>query len=167
MNNEKGRISIRLFIDSIVIWSKACSNGILFILMIGLAVVLGANIVMRFIFNHPISWSNTVSRYAYVYIVLLGTAVSYIEGQHAQIDFVYDALPRKFKIIFDLLHILAMMIISIVLLFIGIKHSVSMWHVHAPTIPWLSVGIVYLSVPISAVIIIIFLIQKLLSVKKD
>ena len=166
MGDDEGKRGlVKSVIDSIVKKVTTASNAFLFVLMVGMALVLGANITMRFLLNQPISWSNTISRYAYIYIVLLGTAVSYIEGQHAQIDFVYDAIPRRFKIVFDVLHIAVMMFLSIFLIILGTKHTLGIWHVHAPVIPWLSVGIVYLSVPICAVVILVFLIQKLFGVK--
>jgi len=166
MGDDEGKRGlVKSVTDSIVKKVTTASNAFLFVLMVGMALVLGANITMRFLLNQPISWSNTISRYAYIYIVLLGTAVSYIEGQHAQIDFVYDAIPRRFKIVFDVLHISVMMFLSIFLIILGTKHTLGIWHVHAPVIPWLSVGIVYLSVPICAVVILVFLIQKLFGVK--
>ena len=166
MGDDEGKKGlVKSVTDSIVKKVTTASNAFLFVLMVGMALVLGANITMRFLLNQPISWSNTISRYAYIYIVLLGTAVSYIEGQHAQIDFVYDAIPRRFKIVFDVLHIAVMMFLSIFLIILGTKHTLGIWHVHAPVIPWLSVGIVYLSVPICAVVILVFLIQKLFGVK--
>jgi len=164
-DDEEKKGMIKAILDSTVEKIKTGSNAFLLTLMIGMALVLGANIILRFFFNYPLFWSNTISRYAYIHIVLLGTAISYMEGQHAQINFVYDALPRGFKIVFDVLHILVMMSLSIVLVIIGIKKSVSMWNVHAPVIPWLSVGIVYLAVPICAAVMAVFLIQKLSEIK--
>ena len=137
----------------------------LFILMVGLALILGATIALRYLFNYPLPWSNTISRYAYIYIVLLGTAVSYMEGQHATIDFVYNAASKRIKVVFDVLHYAVMMFLSIVLIVIGMNHSISMWQVSPPILPWLPLGVVYLSVPICAAVMLVFLIKKMLEIK--
>jgi len=165
MGDEKKKGLFKAAFDSTVDKIKNVNNLVLFILMVGMALVLGANITMRYLFNHPLPWSNTISRYAYIYIVLLGTAVSYMEGSHAKIEFIYDAVPKRFKIVFDFFHYIVMMFLSLVLIIVGIKHTITMWYVSPPVIPWLSVGVVYLSVPICAIAIFVFLIQKMLEIK--
>ncbi|MDA3791572.1 MAG: TRAP transporter small permease subunit [Desulfobacula sp.] len=141
---------------------KSASNFFLFVLMVGLILILGVNIVLRYLFDNPIAWSNTASRYAYIFIVLVGSGVSYIEGGHAQIDFIYDRAHTRLKFIFDLFHCIIMIGVSLVLIVMGLKHSISMWPVHTPIIPWFSVGIVYLSIPLCALLILLCLIKKAL-----
>ncbi len=137
-------------------------NAALFIFLVAMGLILGANIVLRYLFESPISWSNVITRYAYIYIVLLGTAISYIEGGHAQIDFVYNGVSKRTQALFDLLHYLAMMFLCIILIFFGIKHVITMWPVHSPVVNFLSMGVVYGSVPISAAVMVVFLIKKIL-----
>jgi TRAP-type C4-dicarboxylate transport system permease small subunit len=162
MADGQERIS---FVKTIVDYLKKASDVSLFIIMTGMGLVLGANIALRYLFNQPLNWSNTISRYAYIYIVLLGTAVSYIEGQHASIDFVYDAAPKRLKIWFNFCHYLVMMFLCAVLIIVGTQHSIAMWHVSAPILPWLPVGIVYLSVPVCASVMLVFLIQKMFELR--
>jgi len=142
------------------------SKIIAFTLLTGMGLVLGLNIAMRFLFHHPISWSNEISRYAYIYIVLFGTAISYREGTHAKIDFVRNSVSKKMQNVFDIIHYLVMIFISIILIVFGTKHVITMWPVHAPVLTFLSVGIIYLSVPVSAAAILIFTICYMLDLKK-
>jgi TRAP-type C4-dicarboxylate transport system permease small subunit len=137
-------------------------NVVLAVLLLGMGVILGANIALRFLFEYPISWSNVITRYAYIYIVLLGTAVSYIEGGHAQIDFVYNLTFKRGRIFFDLLHYLCMLFLCVFLIVFGVKHVITMWPVHSPVLKFLSIGVVYLSVPISAAVMMIYLLKKVI-----
>ncbi len=155
----------KAMLDAVVQYLTTGINGILFIIMVGMALVLGANISMRFLFDNPISWSNAITRYAYIYIVLLGTAISYIEGSHAQIDAVYNLASPRLKAVFDLCHFLVMMFLCGVLIIYGTRHAITMWGVHSPVVKAMSIGVVYLSVPISAAVIFIFLIKKLFEIK--
>ena len=137
-------------------------NGLLFVIMVAMALVLGANIALRFLFNSPITWSNVVTRYAYIYIVLLGTAISYIEGSHAQIDVIHQMAPPWLKAVFDLCHFVIMMFLCGVLIYFGTIHTINMWAVHSPVVTWLPIGLVYLSVPVSAVVMLLFLVKCIL-----
>jgi len=160
-NNEKKEI-VTAIVSTSIDKLKIASNFFLFVLMVGLIFILGVNIVLRYFFDNPIAWSNTASRYSYIFIVLVGSGVSYIEGGHAQIEFVYDRAPKRLKFIFDLFHCVIMISVSLILIVMGLKHSILMWAVHPPIIPWFSVGIVYLSIPFCALLILLFLIKKIL-----
>ncbi len=160
--NQKPAVSL---LDMLVKKISAGINAALFVILLAMGLILGANIVLRYFFESPISWSNVITRYAYIYIVLLGTAISYIEGGHAQIDFVYNSVSRGKKMVFDLLHYLVMLFLCIVLIFFGIKHVITMWPVHSPVVKSLSMGVVYLSVPISAAVMTVFLVKKILELK--
>ncbi|WP_419175836.1 TRAP transporter small permease [Desulfosediminicola sp.] len=135
------------------------------VLLVGMGLVLGASIILRFFFDQPVAWSNTITRYAYIHIVLLGAAVSYMEGSHAQIDVIYQRVPRKMQLGFDLVHNGVMLFLCSVLTVMGAKHVVNMWQVHSPIITGFPVGVVYLAVPLCAVVMVIFIFQRLVDLK--
>ena len=162
MTGEPDKNVFQSALDILLRPITACVNHALLIIMGAMALVLGANITLRYLFESPIPWSNAISRYAYIYIVLLGTAISYIEGSHAQIDFVYQAASKRTRAVFDLLHHLFMMVLCIIMLVFGTRHVITMWPAHSPVLTTVSMGAVYLSVPISAGVIAIFLLRHIL-----
>ena len=149
-----------LFLEKI----KAISNIFLIALLIGLTLLLGASISMRYFLGQPISWSNSVARYAYIYIVLIGSAISYMIDGHAIIESFYNVLPRGFKVVCDLAHYLIVMGLSVLLVIKGFKYTIKMWAVHSPVLTFFPIGIVYLSVPISFMIIFLYLLRKTIGV---
>lgn len=165
MTREENKPFFKTALDAIMEKITTVINVALFFILSAMGLILGLNITMRFLFDNPISWSNAVTRYAYIYIVLLGTAISYVEGSHAQIDFIHAAAPKKIQGVFDMIHYLSMMFLCGILIIFGIKHVITMWPVHSPVVKGLSIGIVYLSVPVSAAVILFFLIIKMLDIK--
>jgi TRAP-type C4-dicarboxylate transport system permease small subunit len=115
---------------------------------------------MRYFLGQPISWSNAIARYVYIYIVLIGSAISYMQEGHATIESFYSMVPRGFKVVFDLAHYLIVMGLSAILIFKGVNYTIKMWGVHSPVLPFFSMGIVYLAVPICFVIIFLYLLRK-------
>ena len=164
MASGEKKKGVKAVLDAILNKLTAITNGFLFAIMVAMGVILAANITLRYLFEAPISWANVITRYAYIYIVLLGTAISYIEGSHAQIEFIYDRASKRTRAIFDLFHYMAMMFLCSILIIFGIKHVITMWHVHSPVLTSLSIGYLYLSVPISAALILFFII---ISSKKE
>ena len=146
--------------DLIIEKIKTISNTFMTILMICLTLLLGASIAMRYFLGQPISWSNAVARYVYIYIVLIGSAISYMLDGHATIESFYSIMPRGVRMVFDLAHYLIVMGLSLLLVVKGAKYAIGMWGVHSPVLSFFSMGIVYLAVPICFVIIFLYLLRK-------
>jgi TRAP-type C4-dicarboxylate transport system permease small subunit len=146
--------------DRILEKIETISNGFMVILLIGLTLLLGASIAMRYFMGQPISWANAVARYVYIYIVLVGSAISYMLAGHASIESAYNIMPRGVKMVFDLAHYLIVMGLSVILVVIGTKYAIRMWGVHSPVLSFFSMGIVYLSVPICFLIIFLYLLRR-------
>ena len=151
--------------EKIVRVTKFITSTYMSVLLIGMGLILAASIILRFFFDQPVAWSNTVTRYAYIHIVLLGAAVSYIEGSHAQIGVFYERASDRLKLVFDLVHYSAMLFLCLVLTVMGGKHVVTMWHVNSPILVHFPIGVVYLAVPLCAVIMMIFIFQQLIRLK--
>lgn len=160
MDSNPNKRSVGAILDLILEKIMKASNVVLIIMMIGLTLLLGASIAMRYFLGQPISWSNAVGRYIYIYIVLLGTAISYMLNGHATIESFYDLMPGKLKVLFDLGHYLIIMALSLVLVVKGVKYTANMWGVHSPVLSFFSMGIVYSAVPLSFAIIFLFLLRK-------
>ena len=62
--------------------------------------------------------------------------------------------------LFDWAHCLIVMGLSVILVVKGFRYAISMWGVHSPVMPFFSIGIVYLSVPISFLIIFLYMLRK-------
>ena len=142
--------------------SKTCGITLL-ILMCGLILLLGVNIFLRYVFDSPIAWSNTISRYIYIIIALVGSAIAYTQQGHARIDVLYDRVGPKTKKAFDFTHYVIMMILCVIFIFAGSQHAMTMWPVHPPIIPWLPIGSIYLAIPIFSFLIFLYLLKKMIS----
>jgi len=146
--------------DRLLSWIQYVSNVFLVGVLIGLTLLIGVSIAMRYFLGQPIPWANAVSRYAYIYIVLIGSAISYMLDGHAVIESFFQAMPRRIKFVCDLAHYLIVMALSVLLVVKGLKYTVEMWSVHSPVLTFFPMGIVYLSVPLSFFIIFLFLLRK-------
>jgi len=141
--------------------SSVCGITLL-VLMCGLILLLGVNIFLRYSFDSPIAWSNTLSRYIYIIIALVGSAIAYTQNSHARIDVLYQRVGPTTKKIFDALHYVIMMVLCVIFMVVGGQHTATMWPVHPPIIPWLPIGSIYLAIPIFSFLIFLYLLTKLM-----
>jgi len=89
---------------------KICTFGLL-----GATFLMFINVVMRYIFNYGVPWSEEVVRYTTLWVTFVGISVCVRKGQHVSIDIVYIILSNK-KIKFALLFIIN--VISIIFCFL-------------------------------------------------
>ncbi len=143
--------------------SSVCGVTLL-VLMCSLILLLGVNIFLRYCFDSPIAWSNTISRYIYIVIALIGSAIAYTQQSHARIDILYNRVGPKTKKVFDFFHCIIMMTLCVIFIVVGSQHAVTMWPVHPPIIPWLPIGSIYLSIPIFSFLIFLYLLTKMISI---
>ena len=88
-------------------------------------VVVFAQVIWRFVFNDPFTWSEELARYLQVWIVLLAASVCIHEGSHLAVDYLVHHLSPRYQRILSLVVALLMMIFVIVLVVAGVKMMVT------------------------------------------
>ena len=67
---------------------------ILFLMMFG---ITNLNVIMRYFFNKPITFSVEMGRYCFVSIIFLGAIFTTKEDRHIQVDFFSGMFTEKFR----------------------------------------------------------------------
>jgi TRAP-type C4-dicarboxylate transport system permease small subunit len=69
--------------------------GGLFIIAMTLFVLL--QIVMRFVFNSPLTWTEELARYLFIYVAFFGGAILMFRREHLFVEVVFNLLSVKVK----------------------------------------------------------------------
>lgn len=93
----------------------------LMILLGVITVVMTLQVVMRFVFQSPLTWSQEVTLFLLVYLCYFSADVVFYKNSHIQVDFFVDKMSIKWK---KITNIFVNVIICVVLLFI-FRYSVS------------------------------------------
>lgn len=101
-------------IDTILNWA-------LTIILTVMLVVVSAQVWYRFVLNDPLTWSEEVARYLFVWISFLGSAVGVRYNVHLGIDLIDKILSPKARKIMTVLVNLLMQIFLVVVIFWGIR----------------------------------------------
>jgi TRAP-type C4-dicarboxylate transport system permease small subunit len=118
-------------------------------------------IVFRIILRLPSSWSVEFARYLFVLIVFVGAAALMKDEGHIQIGVMTDRLPETGKKVFRI--IARLMIIPFVLIMTwgAYLNMVSTWQAVLPTIDWIRIGYIYLSICLCGMIMLFYLVSNL------
>jgi len=124
-------------------------NWALTIILTIMLVVVSAQIWYRFVLNDPLTWSEEVARYLFVWISFLGSAVGVRYNVHLGIDLIDKILsPKGRKIMTVLVNLLMQIFLGVVIIWgIRILHVVQFQKSASLGIP---MTYPYLAVPVGA-----------------
>ncbi len=116
-----------------------------------IVVVVLSQVIWRFIFNAPFSWSEELARHLQVWLILLTSSVCIQKGRHLSVDYVTHALP------FQVGKVLKLIILALCMLFLWtvIIFSIQMIAITINEItPAIRIPVffVYLSLPVTGLL---------------
>jgi TRAP-type C4-dicarboxylate transport system permease small subunit len=123
-------------------------NILVIALLALLLIIVTTQILARYIFNHPLSWSEELARYIFIWIVFLGVAIAFRNNRHLRMELLSLIIPNVFR---RIIAILVFWITNafLVLLLIESKFIISItFSQSSPTLN-LPMGFIYLSFVVS------------------
>lgn len=72
-------------------------TGVILLLFAGMLVAAVAQVVSRYIFNSPLTWSEELSRYLFIWLSFLGAWVAWNRREHLGIDVLPELVPPHWR----------------------------------------------------------------------
>ena len=136
------------------------------VFMATIVAVTAFQVTNRFLIHYPFTWTEEIARFLAVWVVLLGAARCVRERSHIEIDLLFNILPARVQWLLSLtIHALFLL-----LCFILIQQTMSILPIVArQTSPaaMLPMSYVYLATPVSAAIMVFYLLDSLIGVLRD
>jgi TRAP-type C4-dicarboxylate transport system permease small subunit len=122
-------------------------NRLLVIVLLGaMAVMVFANVALRFLTDHSILWVEEASRYAMVWLTFIGAGPVLRYGGHIGID-VLEQAARRFAPAIRATIFALLAVFFCVMIVVGIRYAMLTWAQTTPVLGW-PIGLVYLAMPI-------------------
>lgn len=119
-------------------------------LLLGVMVlVIGAEVIARYVFNSSFSWSEELGRIIFIWTIFLGTSLGIKRRVHMGINLLVDHVPPKLK---QGLIITSFILSAVFFAIVAVKGFVVTTEMASQTTPALnvSVGWMYGAIPVSA-----------------
>ena len=124
-------------------------------ILAAMAVMVFANVALRFLTDHSIVWVEEVSRYLMIWLTFLGAGLVLRYGGHIGIDTLQQALPRAAPAVRSVIFVL-LAIFSGVMVVVGVRYAMLTWAQTTPVMQ-IPVGAVYLAMPVGFALLLIHL----------
>lgn len=137
-------------------------ENILILLLIILTITVFLQVICRYVFKIPFLWGQEVAIFCFSWIVILSAANATINKEHFIIEYFLDKINPTGRKIVNLINYTLMLIYSILMLVKGLEYAI-MGLKRASIYFEIPQFWTYISLPISGLIMIVFLIPFILN----
>jgi len=142
-------------------WLKRVLSVICVVLFATLVLLVTWQVFTRLVLGDPSIWTEELARYTFVWVSLIGIAIAVGEKADVVMEFVVERLPRALQRVADVLaYGTTLAFVLYVMVFGGIEQTTQGWTQRNPVLP-LTQGQLYLAIPISGVLLTLFLLLHL------
>lgn len=132
-----------------------------------LTLIIFVQVVCRYVFHYSLSWSEEIARYLEVWIVFLSGAYALGHGQHVAMDLIISRAPPKASNIMLKFHSCLFIFFSLFMLYSSIRFMIAEQEQTMASLVFLPKNLVYLSLPVSALCMLIYSFLLLVGPKKE
>lgn len=135
---------------------------VLAVLVAVMSLLMLAQVISRYVFGKPFSFTEEAARLVFVWAVFLGAVEAFRRGAHVGIDLLFKLFPEKLQRWVSRFNAVVVAGVLILLIVSGIRVVKATSHVDLITIP-LPASAVYFAVPFSALVMLLFILWTLAS----
>ena len=132
------------------------------LILAGMVVILAWQVISRYAFNTPSTFSEELLRYGMIWTSFLGAAYACSRGTHMAIDLVRDMAKGPFARFLDLLVPISFIAFSVLVLIIGGMRAVSIASGQYSAVLLIPMVWVYAAMPVGGAFMLIFSILNLI-----
>jgi len=126
----------------------------------GFTLLIFTSVLTRYVFNHPIMFSQEVSKLLFIWSAFLSATIAFRKHLHIRFEFLNSVLGEKGKIITDLILYVTCLVFFSVVFFYSIQWTRIIWGTYLPVLE-LSQGWLYVSVIVSSAIFFVHSLELL------
>ncbi len=147
-------------------WREKIDNfeeNVLILLLFVSLVIVFLQVVMRYVFQNSLSWSEELARYLFIWLTWLSTGYAVRQKRHLRIEMVGDLLSERGKIMLDIVAMTLWCAFTIFLVVKGGGIAAAIWRRGQVTAALeMPVALTYAAVPVGAAIMAIRLVEEIL-----
>ena len=114
-----------------------------------MAVLVVAQVVLRYVFNDPLTWSEEMARIVFIYLAFIGIGAAYGRRKHMAIDAVVILLPQGIKraVEYTVVGIASAFLLAVIMLTLRSMLELHRMDVTTPALEY-PMAFVYLIIPL-------------------
>jgi TRAP-type C4-dicarboxylate transport system permease small subunit len=146
------RLMQRLYLVCIVLSGLA---------MVAITLMIPSGVFMRYVMNNPLQWPEPASVIMMVFFSFVGGAAVYRANQQIAVEALMRAVGPRSRLAMQWGVHACMLLVAGFMLGYGAHLCQVTWGNTIAEFPWLSVGIVYMPIPLGGLLTLLFIVEKI------
>src|SRR5262245_18990844 len=152
MRDHYRRAMQRLYLACIVLSGLA---------MVAITLMIPSGVFMRYVMNNPLQWPEPASVIMMVLFSFVGGAAAYRANAQIAVEALIKAVPEQLHTVMTWGVHACMLLTAAFMLGYGVHLCQLVWGNSMAEFPGLSVGIVYMPIPIGGLLTLLFIVEKI------
>lgn len=123
-------------------------------LMLVMAVLVFANVVLRYVAGVSLPWVEEITRYMMIWVAWLAVGLAMREGAHIAIDNLQNALPARPARLLRIFVLVTTVGFFAAVAWLGLQYSLFAWRQESAVLR-LSLGAIYLAIPVGSLLMLV------------
>lgn len=124
-----------------------------------IVVVTLIQVFMRYVMSAPLKWAEELSRYIFVWSIMVSIGIGIVEEEHIRLNMVTTRFSKKVQLVFFILGQVIVGAFDMVLIIYGGRLAIQNLSVKSPAMQ-IPIGVAYAGIPVGAVIVLFFLVMS-------
>ena len=133
-------------------------GGVLALILGAMTVLVFASVVLRYVLNSPVTWSEELASLLFAWITFVGAFVGFRSRSHIAIDTLVVFLPRTARRAIGRMADVVVLCVLGLFVWQGVRLCVTTWGLEFPAME-ISRGYLYLSLPLGASLMIVAVVE--------
>ncbi len=139
---------------------EALLNALCQLLLAVIIAVISYSVVMRYLLSRPPAWAEELSRFVFIWVVMLGAIVVTREGSHIEFTILLERLPAHAGVLVRTVNRLLMLGFCAVLFWQGVRIYPIVSEAASPTFA-ISMGWIYVAIPVGGALMAVYIVETL------
>ncbi len=133
-------------------------GGILALILGAMTILVFGSVVLRYVLNSPVTWSDELASLLFAWITFVGAFVGFRSRSHIALDTLVVFLPREVRR--AIARVVDGVVLAVLGLFVwqGVRLCKTTWSLEFPAME-ISRGYLYLSLPVGAALMIVAVLE--------
>ena len=123
--------------------------------------IVMTHITGRYIFNYPLYFAEEAARFLFVYLVMIAMSAVLRSDSHIRAEYFINFLPSKAREFLEIILDLLALCFVVIIIYTGFQIVAHTFNALSPALS-ISIGLIYLAAPLSAMLMCLTLIIRLI-----
>jgi len=124
------------------------------VLLVVVCILAAVQVVSRYVFENPFSWTEELATYLFVYLSFIGASLALKKNEHFAMEILCEKLPETLRSFTKIFVRILIFLCCAIIFWYGCRLTINAWNVKTPALE-ISYSVPYAAVPLGGILMML------------